>query len=113
MLDRNTPVFGLSTRQIGDRVRATTQAAGLSAGLTGHSGRVVMAQDLVKSGAELPTLMTAGRWESFTIPARYTERQAADGGGGPSITREGGQASSQQPMPGIRTALVFRNVDAI
>ena len=80
LLDRNTPVFGLSTRQIGDRVRATTQAAALSAGLTGHSDRVVMAQDLLKSGAELPTFMTASRWRSFTIPARYTERQAAAGG---------------------------------
>ena len=39
-----------------------------------------MAQDLVKSGVELPALMTAGRWKSSKMPARYTERQAADRG---------------------------------
>ena len=39
-----------------------------------------MAQDLAKSGAEAATLMTAGRWKNSTMPARYTERQAADRG---------------------------------
>ena len=39
-----------------------------------------MAQDLAKTGAELPALMTAGRWKSSKMPARYTERQAADRG---------------------------------
>ena len=39
-----------------------------------------MAQDLVKSGVELPGLMTAGRWQSSKMPARYTERQATDRG---------------------------------
>ena len=29
---------------------------------------------------ELPALMTAGRWKSSRMPARYTERQAADRG---------------------------------
>ena len=28
----------------------------------------------------LPALMTAGRWKSAKMPARYTERQAADRG---------------------------------
>ena len=80
LLDRNTPVFGLSPRQIGRRVDAAARAAGLGEGFTGHSGRVGMAQDLAKTGAELPALMTAGRWKSSTMPARYTERQAADRG---------------------------------
>ena len=39
-----------------------------------------MAQDLVKTGVELPALMTAGRWKSARTPARYTERQAAGRG---------------------------------
>ena len=80
MLDRNAPVFGLSSKQIGRRVQAAAKAAGLGDGYTGHSGRVGMAQDLVKSGVELPALMTAGRWKSAKMPARYTERQAADRG---------------------------------
>ena len=80
LLDPETPVFGMTTRHIGNRVRAAAQAAGLGEGFTGHSGRVGMAQDLVKSGVELPALMTAGRWKSSKMPARYTERQAADRG---------------------------------
>ena len=61
-------------------MQAAAKAAGLGEGFTGHSGRVGMAQDLVKGGVELPALMTAGRWKSSKMPSRYTERQAADRG---------------------------------
>lgn len=55
--------------------------AGLdSAGISGHSCRVGMAQDLVAFGAELPELMVAGRWRSPTMPARYAERVTAGRG---------------------------------
>ena len=74
--DPNIGVFGLSAKQTGRSV----DAAGLGDGFTGHSGRVGMAQDLAASGVELPALMTAGRWKSAKMPARYTERQAADRG---------------------------------
>ena len=80
LLDAGKPVFGLSPRQIGRRVQAAAKAAGLGEGFTGHSGRVGMAQDLARTGVELPALMTAGRWKSSRMPARYTERQAADRG---------------------------------
>ena len=91
LLDPATPVFGMSTRHIGNRVRAAAKAAGLGEGYTGHSGRVGMPQDLVKSGVELPALMTAGRWKSSKMPARYTERQAADRG---AVARYYQEASS-------------------
>ncbi len=39
-------------RQIGRRVKAAAVAAGLGEGFTGPSGRVGMAQDLAKTGAE-------------------------------------------------------------
>ena len=39
-----------------------------------------MAQDLSAAGAELPELMTAGRWDSPTMPAKYTEALAAGRG---------------------------------
>ena len=80
LLEQNTSVFGLSPRQIGRRVNAAARAAGLGEGYTGRSGRVGMAQDLAKTGAELPGLMTAGRWRRSTMPARYTEKQAASRG---------------------------------
>ena len=90
LLDLQAPVFNLSPQQIGRRVTAAAKAAGLGEGFTGHSGRVGMAQDLVKSGVELPALMTAGRWKSSKMPARYTERQAADRGAVARYYQEGG-----------------------
>ena len=39
-----------------------------------------MAQDLSAAGAELPELMTAGRWDSPAMPAKYTEAQVAGRG---------------------------------
>ena len=80
VVDPAAPVFGLSASQIGRRVKAAAKAASLGDGFTGHSGRVGMAQDLAASGVELPELMTAGRWKSSRMPARYTERQAAGRG---------------------------------
>ena len=80
LLDPGESVFGMTIRHIGNRVKAAAEAAGLGEGFTGHSGRVGMAQDLVRSGVELPALMTAGRWKSARMPARYTERQAAGKG---------------------------------
>ena len=56
------------------------KVAGLGDGFSAHSPRVGMAQDLSAAGAELPELMTAGRWDSPTMPARYTEAQAAGRG---------------------------------
>ena len=52
----------------------------LGEGFSAHSPRVGMAQDLSAAGAELPELMTAGRWESPTMPARYTEAQTVGRG---------------------------------
>ena len=43
-------------------------------------GRGGMAQDRVEDGAELAALMNLGRWQSSKMPARYTERAAADRG---------------------------------
>ncbi len=78
--DPGVSVFELSARQISRRIKAATKIAGLGDGFSGHSPRVGMAQDLSAAGAELPELMTAGRWDSPTMPARYTEAQAAGKG---------------------------------
>ena len=68
LLDLGESVFGMTARHIGNRVKAAAESAGLGDGFTGHSGRVGMAQDLVKSGVELPALMTAGRWKLSRAP---------------------------------------------
>lgn len=62
-------------------LRRIAALAGLNAqGVSGHSCRVGMTQDLAASGAELPAIMQAGRWKSPTMPARYAERMVAGRG---------------------------------
>ena len=73
-------MFGLPDGQIPRRVTAAAEAAGLGEGHTWHSARVGMALDLVRPGTELPALMTAGRWQSPTMPARYTLAEQAGRG---------------------------------
>ena len=80
VIDPGASVFRLSSGQISRRIKAATKMAGLGDGFSAHSPRVGMAQDLSAAGAELPELMTAGRWESPTMPARYTQAQAAGRG---------------------------------
>ena len=80
MTDPAASVFGLSASQISRRIKAAGKMAGLGGGFSAHSPRVGMAQDLSAAGAELPERMTAGRWDSPTMPARYTEAQAAGRG---------------------------------
>ena len=73
-------LFGLSAEQIGRRISSAAAVVGLGEGFTVHSARVGMAQDLARSGAELPALMTAGLWQSPTMPARYTRAEQAGEG---------------------------------
>ena len=75
-----SPVFGLSGSQIGRRIARACEIAGFPGAFSGHSPRVGMAQDLAANGTELPALMEAGRWESPSMPARYTRSQAAGRG---------------------------------
>jgi len=78
--DSDWSVFRLSPRQINRRIAAAAKAAGVQGDFAGHSPRVGMAIDLAASGCELPAPMTAGRWESPTMPARYTRAEAAGRG---------------------------------
>ena len=82
VIDAVTPVFNLHPDTIRRRLQQAARAAGLPGwrDITGHSGRVGMAQDLSAAGFALPELMTAGRWKSLRMRARYTERQAAGRG---------------------------------
>ena len=76
----SAPVFGMGDRQLQRRVKAMSVAAGLYPPLSGHSGRVGMAQSLSASGAGLPDIMQAGRWGTSRMVARYTEKQALSRG---------------------------------
>ena len=84
-VDGAAPIFGLASRQLNRRIQAMARAAGLGEGFSGHSGRVGMAQDLAASGAEMPALMVAGRWQSPRMPARYTEKASPGPGCGRKV----------------------------
>ena len=53
---------------------------GLEERLSGHSGRVGMAQDLVAHGLDLAATMAAGRWSSPAELVRHTRHLATDRG---------------------------------
>ena len=73
-------IFGLRPNQISKRIKQAAQTAGLGDDFSGHSPRVGMARDLARTGAELPSLMTAGRWKSPRMPALYTRNESAGKG---------------------------------
>ena len=77
VIDLGATVFGLSASQLYRRVKAATKMAGLGEGFSAHSPRVGMAQDL----------SAAGRWDSPTMPAKYTAAQVWSAGPWPVPSR--------------------------
>ena len=73
-------VFGLHPKTIGRRIAEAARAAGMVGAFRGHSARVGMARDLARAGEELPALMTAGRWRSSEMVARYIAHESAGRG---------------------------------
>ena len=73
-------IFELRPNQIALRIKKAAQTAGLGDGFSGHSPRVGMARDLARAGIELPSLMTAGRWSTASMPARYIRNETAGRG---------------------------------
>ena len=84
-------IFGISERQISNRIQAAAKHAGLEgdtldAGLEGnalnarfrgHSPRIGMAVDLTIDGSDMPALKQAGRWKSHQTVSRYIENIVA------------------------------------
>ena len=74
VFDANAPVFGLGFSQLNRRNPCAGPGGGPGQGLQRPPGRLGMAQDMAATRADLPALMTAGRWKSSRMPARFTER---------------------------------------
>ncbi|MBT9136593.1 MAG: hypothetical protein DDT34_01675 [Firmicutes bacterium] len=62
----------ISTRQIAKLIETGGKLVGVE-GLSGHSGRVGGAQDMMLSGATLAQMQKRGGWKTVTMPARYAE----------------------------------------
>jgi len=68
----------LSVDDVSRRYKILAKRADLDPrGISGHSPRVGMTQDLCAAGMELTELMLAGRWKSPKMPARYAEKTNA------------------------------------
>ena len=89
--DANTPLFrrirknghvqsaSLTGKSVNNIIQSRGKAAGI-AGLSGHSGRVGMARDLVSSGAGIGEVAIAGRWSSPNMVVHYASREEAGRG---------------------------------
>ena len=63
-------VVPLSPGQVARRLAALGRVAGIE-GLSGHSGRVGMATDLIRRGASTTSVQDAGGWRDPGMVARY------------------------------------------
>jgi integrase len=67
--------------EVANAFRLMAQRAGLSpeecARISGHSTRVGSAQDMLRYGEQLPSIMQAGRWKTAEMVGRYTAKQGA------------------------------------
>ena len=66
-------IFGISERQIANRIQSAAEHAKLEGRYRGHSPRIGMAIDLALDGYDLAALKQVGRWTSDQGPSRYIE----------------------------------------
>ena len=64
-------IFGISERQIANRIQAAAEHAGLEGRFRGHSPRVGMAVQLAIEGRSIAQIKHVGRWKSDTTVMDY------------------------------------------
>lgn len=74
-------IFRISMSTVERRIKAAGIAAGLGDGLSGHSARVGMTQELVKAGIHIAAIMRAGRWSSSEMVPYYSRNILASESG--------------------------------
>ena len=80
MRNRQDEIFDMSVQNAERRIGNAGFAAGLKVKLTGHSGRVGMAQELVKANVHMAAIQKAGRWTNVEMVALYSRNiTAAEG----------------------------------
>ena len=65
---------GLTTRAMAMRVTKLARSIGID-GFSPHDCRHYFAEDALRNGTDLKTLMDAGGWKTLEMPARYAGRQ--------------------------------------
>lgn len=72
-------IFPISANTLRRRFKAAAQRASIDPeGISGHSPRIGMAQDLAAAGTDIAAIMIAGRWKQHTTAVRYIRHLAAD-----------------------------------
>ena len=72
--DDTAPIFPETKRlQLQRYIKNATREAGCGDGFDLYSPRMGMAEDLLRSGEELPAVMIAGRWKTPDLLERYFE----------------------------------------
>ncbi len=76
--DSGQRIFNISASTLNRRLKTAARTAGIDpAGISSHSPRVGMAQDLAAHGITLVGLKQAGRWKTSTTASRYTQHLTA------------------------------------
>ena len=71
---------GLNGASIARRLQAAAKAAGIKGRITGHSGRIGLASELVARGASTADVMLAGGWQTGRMVAHYSAGAKAERG---------------------------------
>ena len=74
-------IFRMTVVSATRRIKVAGIAAGLGDGLSGHSARVGMTQELVKAGIHIAAIMRAGRWSSAEMVPYYSRNILASESG--------------------------------
>lgn len=88
----------LTPRSIRSIITARAAAVGIE-GASGHSLRIGAVQSLVRSGAQLPEAMLAGRWTSPTMIGHYARAELAQNGAVARLRPDTPDRSPGDPPP--------------
>lgn len=88
----------LTPRSIRAIIAARAAAVGIE-GASGHSLRIGAAQSLIRSGAQLPEAMLAGRWTSPAMIARYARAELAQNGAVSRLRPDTPERPQDDPPP--------------
>lgn len=81
VVEETDKVIGLNGQNINRRIQAACRAAGLKAEkLTSHSGRIGLASELTRLGAEITETALAGGWKSTAMVIHYSRKAKAEQG---------------------------------
>ncbi len=97
---------GLTGPTLSRHLTRAAEAAGIGKRITGHSGRIGLAEELTRRGASTHEVMLAGNWKSPQMVAHYSAAARAESGAVARLMeRDSGEMSVEQSCPRLATGL--------